>query len=197
MSPYTIIEDCSPYYIRFTWDKLPELINFIKAQPIDPAGKLERAAYLHHSFDNVTAQKIVDQLPMNQDFVFDMIRVSMFITPPGGKSTIHKDGPDNRMSINIPILVLDNKCTTSWFTDNSVDHLVQTNDGYSRVAVADGPITPIKQMVAQPNECILFNTDIYHLWDNQSDNTRIVLTLRDMDHGNVYFEDAKKKLFGY
>jgi hypothetical protein len=197
MSPYTVIEDCSPYYIRFTWDKLPELINFIKTQPIDPAGKLERAAYTHYSFDDATAQQIVNQLPMKQDFVFDMIRVSLFITPPGGKSTIHKDGLDNRMSINIPILILDNKCTTAWYTDESVSHLEQANDDYSRVVVAKGSVTPIKQMIAQSNECILFNTDIYHLWDNQSKNTRIVLTLRDMDHGNLHFEDAKKKLFGY
>lgn len=196
MSPYTIIEDCSPYYIRFTWDKLPKLINFIKAQPIDLTSRLDRTAYTHYNFDDTTAQHIVEQLPMNQDFVFDMIRVSLFITPPGGKSTIHKDGLDNRMSINIGISILDNKCTTSWFTDDSVGHLVQVNDDYSRVIVAEGPIAPIKQMVAQPNECILFNTDIYHLWDNRSDNTRIVLTLRDLDHGNIYFEDAKKKLFG-
>jgi hypothetical protein len=196
MSPYTIIEDCSPYYIRFTWNKLPDLVNFIKTQPIDPAGTLDRTAYVHYNFDDATARQIVNQLPMEQDFLFDITRVALFITLPGGKSTIHKDGPDNRMSINIPILVLDNKCTTSWYTDKSVGHLIQTDDGYSRVAVADGTITPIKQMTAQSNECILFNTDIYHLWDNQSDNTRIVLTLRDTDHGNVYFEDAKKKLFG-
>ena len=193
---YTIIEDCSPYYIRFTWNKLPELVNFIKSRPIDLTGRLERTAYTHYNFDDITARQIVKQLPMEQDFLFDITRVALFITPPGGKSTIHKDGVDNRMSINIGISILDNKCTTSWYTDESVSHLEKLNDEYSRVVTANGPITPVKQMTAQSNECILFNTDIYHLWDNQSDKTRIVLTLRDTDHGNLYFEDAKKKLFG-
>ena len=54
-------------------------------------------------------------------------------------------------------------------------------------------------MTAKPGECILFNTDIFHDWDNQlSNNYRVVLTLRIKQPltGKIYFEDAKKIIFG-
>jgi hypothetical protein len=56
--------------------------------------------------------------------------------------------------------------------------------------------TPIKSMVAQQNECILFNTEIYHDWDNSnSSNERVVLTLRSITPGSVYYDDVKQILF--
>ena len=52
-------------------------------------------------------------------------------------------------------------------------------------------------MTAVQGECILFNTEIFHDFDNsKSKNERMVLTLRDVEPGNVYFEDVKKRLFG-
>jgi len=52
-------------------------------------------------------------------------------------------------------------------------------------------------MTAKPNECILFNTDIWHDFDNsQSTNRRMVLTLRVNNPSTFYFDDAKKALFG-
>jgi hypothetical protein len=58
-------------------------------------------------------------------------------------------------------------------------------------------VIPLKSMVAIQGECILFNTDIYHDWDNtQSNNERIVLTLRLENPGLMYFDDVKKILFG-
>ena len=52
-------------------------------------------------------------------------------------------------------------------------------------------------MVAKPNEMILFNTDIFHSWDNtKSDKSRRILTLRAKNYSTFYFDDAKKILFG-
>jgi hypothetical protein len=53
---------------------------------------------------------------------------------------------------------------------------------------------PLKSMVAQSGECILFNTDMFHDWDNSSSkNERMVLTLRLKDYNkpNSSFEDAR------
>ena len=57
---------------------------------------------------------------------------------------------------------------------------------------------PVKQMTAKPNEVLLFNTDLWHNWDNSaSDKERVILTLRTKEPANFYFEDARKILFGY
>jgi len=121
----------------------------------------------------------------------------LFITDPGNKSAIHKDGAETRYSINIPISILDDDCLTAWFSDESLKDARQQNSEYSRIADIDNRPIPIKSMVVKSNECVLFNTDIYHSWDNEkSVNKRIILTLRDIDVANVYFDDVKKTLFG-
>ena len=54
----------------------------------------------------------------------------------------------------------------------------------------------LKRMTAVQGECILFNTDIYHDFDNsESLNRRTVLTLRHKNPGRWYFDDIKKVLF--
>jgi hypothetical protein len=58
-------------------------------------------------------------------------------------------------------------------------------------------IPKLKQMVARPNEMLLFNTDIYHSWENKSRHTREVLTMRIRSIPEIYFEDARKILFGF
>jgi hypothetical protein len=125
--------------------------------------------------------------------------VSFFYSPPNLYYRAHKDGLDHRFSINHTIKVLDNKCVTSWYSDD-------VGKGYTRDYVngesreLKGFVkenhTPIKSMVAQPNECILFNTEIFHDWDNRnSSNERVVLTLRSITPGSVYYDDVKQILF--
>ena len=51
-------------------------------------------------------------------------------------------------------------------------------------------------MTAQVGEAVLFNSDIFHDWDNSaSSNRRVVLTLRHTLPNKVSFDDAKKILF--
>jgi hypothetical protein len=46
------------------------------------------------------------------------------------------------------------------------------------------------------NECMLFNVDQFHDWDNRlSPNRRIVLTLRPVPDGELTFNEAAKILF--
>jgi hypothetical protein len=127
----------------------------------------------------------------------------MFITKGGRYYRAHKDGIDNRISLNYTVEILDDKCVTNWYND---DDLAEYNmeglawDNASREAKGFDKTKhiPIKSMIARPNECILFNTDIWHDFDNSSStNRRLVLTLRVNNYGTFYFDDARKVLFGF
>ena len=196
---YTIIEDCSPYFIRFKWDGLPELIEFIKAQPREGGTSRLFTEYTHYNFDFVTAANILDKLPMRNDFDFMLDRVGLFIANPNQKVVVHKDGPDHRFSINMLIELYDTCCSTHWWTEDQFSEHEKWSNDYTRqikrrnISLPD----PAKSMTATMNECILFNTDFWHAWDNEkSTNQRILLTLRVNNPGKMYFDDAKKILFG-
>lgn len=193
---YTIIEDCSPYYIRFTWPGLREFVNYVASLPIDLSTGMERSAYIHYRFEIETAKSIISKLPMKDKLNFNHEQVSIFSTFPEKQSVIHKDGSNNRYSINVPTMILDNKCYTSWYPDEAMDNFEKLEDDYSRIVKHPKNLKPLKTTVLQPNECILFNTDIYHGWDNRkSFNKRNMLMIRDIDPGNIYFDDVKKILF--
>ena len=195
---YTIIEDCSPYYIRFTWEGISNLIKTVSEHPIDLSNGLERSGYVHYNYGPEMSNYIVSNLPMKDIVDIDKERVAIFVTPPGGKSVIHKDGKAARYSINLPIIINDDKCITRWYNDELLDTFEKENDDYSRVIVVNSDLPePSKAITVKSNECILFNTDIYHSWDNgDSSRERRILTLRDSDIENVYFTDIKKILFG-
>jgi hypothetical protein len=197
---YTIIEDCSPYYIRFTHDKIDEIIN--RCNSI--ANELELTKDMtHYKIESTIANDILSFVPMAQQFDILKTRVSLFITKPGYCYDVHKDGIDHRFSLNYTIRVLDNKCVTSWYSDEELkDYPIETmiNQTPSRhiFGVDKEKHIPSKTVTFGPNECILFNSDLFHNWDNsQSDHERIVLTLRLEKPRHVYFEDARKIMFGF
>jgi hypothetical protein len=204
---YQIVEDCSPYYIRFTWDSLSELIEFVKNQPLDPSlSKVYDKCYTHWNYDSEVSNKILNKLPMNNSMRLNKNRVSVFETPPGQGCGIHKDSSDHRMSINIPIQISDSDCITNWYDDSLFENHALIGDAkfqqYSRNVFTNYKLMDkfptLKTMIALPNEAILFNTEIYHSWSNiNSKNHRKILTLRSVDPGNMYFEDARKILFNY
>lgn len=207
---YTIIEDCSPFYIRFTFEGLDKLIDFFKGFQYPEKNDL---GFRHIVLNPDTkALEVLDLVPMSKQMPFMTKRVSMFMTEPGMYYGAHKDGPNHRFSINFTVMVLDDKCVTSWYSDEDLKDYEITrtylpslgidsprpNNSREIVGWDRSKHTPIKSMIAKPNEAILFNTDIFHDWDNrQSTNRRAVLTLRHADPGQVYFEDARKILFGY
>jgi hypothetical protein len=198
---YTIIEDCNPYYIRFTFDGLNKIIDFTKNQTPDQSTSY--TGYTHDTLDISAAKSIISMLPMSPLVNFKQHRVAIFTTPPGGGCGIHKDGSNNKTSFNIPIEISDNKCITNWYEDKEFVKFPLAGDiSYTRNVHPDyntmGNFTPIKSMSAQLNEMILFNTDIFHSWSNTtSSNIRKVLTLRVNDNANFHFNDAKKILFGF
>jgi len=199
MMPYSIIEDCSPYYIRFTFPDLSNVINFISMQSSDIERTKKHIGYTHEYFSIDIADKILALLPMSEQFDFQNTRTSIFHTPAKGGCGIHKDG-DHRISLNIPIVVLDDHCETCWYDDDTCSGAVEVGMPYARNISLNfydrSKFIPSKTMVAKSNEVILFNTTIYHSWHNiTSTNIRRILTLRATDAENIYFNDAKKLLF--
>ena len=176
--PYTVIEDCSPYYIRFTFLGLPEIIRYVKSQQIETSDY--KNTYNHNTFNPLVGRNILKMLPMHDQFVWQDTRVSVFSTFPNCVSGIHKDGQHNRVSFNIPITVLDDKCNTYWYDDDSIKDFTVGGEPYTRRVMCNDytadQLLPLKQMTATPNEMILFNTDIFHRWI--IDRANAVLTIR-------------------
>lgn len=197
MTNYTIIEDCSPYYIRFTHNGIDNIIDACKKIADDTT---YTKPFTHHRFDKDIGENIIKLLPMSNKVKFIKERVSLFVTQPGYYYRAHKDGLDHRCSINYTVKILDNQCVTSWYSDEDlqgyeIDNLPKK---VSREAIGfdKSKHVPLKSMTAIQNECILFNTDIYHDFDNsKSQNERIVLTLRLENPGDMYFDDVRKILF--
>jgi len=195
---FTIIEDCSPYYIRFTHDNIEQIIDICQGemQSLQSVSK-----FTHHILNRSVSEQILNLAPMTTLLDLRLDRVSLFVTPPGYYYRAHKDGLENRMSINYTVQILDDKCVTSWYSDEDLASYTTAGlDGKIASRECEGFVkqrhTPLKSMTAIPGECILFNTDIFHDFDNSlSSNTRAVLTLRSVTPGKIYFEDAKRILF--
>lgn len=196
---YTIIEDCSPYYIRFTYDNISEIINLVSAIELP-----DTSHFLHHKLPLHTAAQVLSLLPFNDTFDFIQHRVSLFATPAGYTHFPHKDGLTTRVSINFGIRILDDKCVTNWYSDADInDNFTPTNNLPYNRALVPCPVfnknkqVPIKSMTAVQGECVLLNTDLYHDFDNsQSVNSRVILTLRLCNHHHhLFFNDVKSILF--
>jgi hypothetical protein len=159
-------------------------------------------------FNLPLAHSILDSTPLSKDLSLRKDRVSYFVSGPGFYYRAHKDGwPGDRYSLNYTLSVKDEKCVTNWYNDEDLENYPIQNYGVaggnvknSRECVGFDKLkhTPIKSMIAKQGECILFNTDIFHDFDNrESENYRVILTLRNDPPDSFYFEDARKVLFGY
>lgn len=198
---YTIIEDCSPYYIRFKFNGMDKIIDICRTE----LAKVERNRNFQATdLSESACSLILNLLPMAQNVNLMKRRVSFFITQAGWKHFAHKDGYDHRISINIPIKILDDACVTKWYSDAELsEHQLEIMEPKVNKAMRNLPScntdlhTPLKSVVLQPDECVLFNTDIWHDFDNRlSKHERVVLTLRAINPGQIYFDDAKRMIFG-
>jgi hypothetical protein len=201
MNKFTIIEDCSPYYIRFTHDRIENLIEYCKTCIPILENQKWRDGFLFHKLLPTQATTILMETPISNLIPLRQEQIYFFISKPGLYYRAHKDALNQRFSINYTIQIADEKCVTSWYSDDDLKHYpIDYLGGTSRECKGFNPKnhTPLKSMIAKPGECILFNTDLFHDWDNsQSDNYRIILTLRIKQPyvGQTYFEDAKKIIF--
>lgn len=193
----TILEDCSPYYIRFTHEGIEDVLNFVRNRI--PETK-NFSNFKHYRLLPYDSKELCSKLPFKEQLNLMIHRMSLFISKPGLYYRAHKDGLNHRFSINYTIKIMDDKCVTSWYSDEDlknykIDNL-STNSSRECIGFNKRNHIPIKTMIAKQGECILFNTEIFHDWDNtQSENERIVLTLRVNNPDKIYFDDAKKILF--
>lgn len=196
---HEVIEDSSPYYIRFTHPGIKDLLDYCH-QHIPDLSDIK--VFQHYIFPWEQSQKILSLVPAAKVIPFQQDRVSLFITAPGYAYTAHKDGANHRFSLNYTIRVLDNKCKTSWYSDDDLKEykIDDVYNSWSREIEGfdNSKHTPIKTMIAKPYEGVLVNTDMWHDWDNSnSNNYRIVLTLRHKYPADNYFNDVRRTLFGY
>ena len=194
---YTIIEDTSPYYMRCSHPGQEEIIRLCQAE-LARVGPVKR--FTHHKLDPDLARQIINLVPISPVANFMQSRVSLFITPPGWYYRAHKDGADHRCSVNYTVEVLDDLCSTRWYSDEELRNyplIGLADENKSREAQGFNPRlhTAAAQMTAQANECILFNTDIFHDFNNRaSPNQRAVLTLRLKNPGDKTFELVKQMI---
>ena len=197
---YSIIEDCSPYYIRYTHDGIQDILDYCNV--LTPDIKTLAKDFTHYRLQPIESKKMLELVPSDSLPPLASDRVSLFISKPRMEYRAHKDGLVDHISINYTSRILDNKCITSWYSDADLSiYKIDTKHYGSRECVGfdKSKHTPVKSMIAQPNEAILFNTEIFHNWDNSlSNNERVVLTLRPTlsVRREIYFDTMKKIMFG-
>ena len=202
---YEIIEDESPYYIKFKFDGLDDMVKFVQNTTPTfstnvPKKQIENPDYYHQTFNLNLATQIIDMLPLSKQIEFNKAWLAIFKTPPNGGAGIHKDGQSIRTSINIPISILDEECTTSWYSDDMFDERNSIGAPYTRNIEPDvnnlNQYKPVKTMIAKVGEAILFNVDRWHAWHNKSKiHYRSMMIMRAVDVINIYFEDIKKIIY--
>lgn len=199
MSKLELIEDCSPYFIRF---HDPNIDKIFAICDNEMENKTWNEDFTHSKFSTINSVKISETCVLFKLFEINLDRISMFVSKPGLYFRAHKDGIDHHFSLNYTYKILDDRCLTSWYSDKELARyplLKISGIKQSRECLRFDPKnhTPLKTMIAKPNELILFNTEIFHAWDNsRSENIRMILTLRLKDYSkeNTMFEDAKKVL---
>ena len=201
-----IIEDCSPYFIRYRHTGSNKVIDLCKQFKKDQVDGKYNLKFIHHRLPVEDGREVLKNVYLADQFNFMETRVSLFVTKPKFYYRPHKDGLTLKFGINYMVDVKDNKCVTSWYTDEQfagrpIDNLSGKTKSreiadYNR-AQEWNKILPVKSMVAKQDDVILFNVDLFHDVNNwNSTNERTILTLRTLDDRMDFF-DARKMLFGY
>jgi hypothetical protein len=202
-----IIKDCSPYYITFTHDGFDHVVDFLR-DVYDNGNAIDYEPPILSNIRKViptykTEYKFLDEtkfehiLELNPDLKkvnLNPGRQLYMHTKPGVVHPIHLDGPTkqpHRYSINYPVRIQDDRCVTTWYADKNLDRYLN-----SRIYHPTGPLEILQQVVLRQDEAVLINGEIHHDWDNsKSENDRIVITFRDQNSEDVYYDDVKKVLF--
>jgi hypothetical protein len=194
---YKIIENESPYFIRFTHSNIENIVK--ECKEILKNNRYTQG-FTHHRLNPFDSARILNMVPMTRSLNFIKNRVSLFVTQPGYYYRAHKDGLNCRISLNYTVSILDNECVTSWYSDEDLKiypiDTLSNNSSREAHGFDKSKHSPLKTKTFTEGECILFNTDIFHDFDNSSSNNyRAVLTLRLENQENFYFDDVKKILF--
>jgi hypothetical protein len=209
---FKIIKDCSPYYITFTYTGLDNYIKLL--QDIANNSKFVisnnksvtaiQEIYLDYQTEEFYVKNdkdltlLIDNNPCSEFLHLD--RSAAFLTThPKVKSPIHLDidaeinKPVN-FRVNYPVFIKDDKCVTRWY--DSVNAVLHKKVNYILDESIEKPKC-LEELHFSQDYAILFNTTIYHEWDNtSSSNTRTIIGMRANKYSSMTFNDAKKTLFG-
>jgi hypothetical protein len=200
---YQILEDCSPYFIRFTHEGIEDVVSFCKN--VKPDSSLITKDFYPHKLTLEQCKELYTLIPMSTQIEFQS-QSSLYISKPGYYYRPHKDGRFNRFALNYTVQVLDETSTVNWYSDEELkdykidSYMEQAGIGRECVDVSKEKHKPLMSTTIRPNQCMMINTDLFHSVDNtKSPNERVILTLRtSMKYKeNMYFEDARKILFNY
>jgi hypothetical protein len=204
---FEIIEDCSPYFIRYKHTGSDEVIAMCKEKKSSYVDLLPRKLkFINYRLPELVGTEILNNVYGANELSLNTKRVSLFVTQPQHYYRPHRDGLAVPMGINYNVDIADDKCVTSWYDTNAfigrpIDNLPSNSSreiaDYNRRLEKD-TIRPVKSMTAEQGEVILFNTDLFHEVDNtNSPNERTILTLRSTLFEKLNFLQARKVLFGY
>ena len=196
---FKIIEDCSPYYVRFTYEGIEKTIDLCKNSFKLDINELSK----NFTFKTLDFKQSINiknlSMPIQKLPQVDLNRFTYFVSEPGFYCPAHTDGPNHTWGINYSIQILDELCVTSWYDSKDLTQYDLVN-GYSKLCkdFQKHKHTPLKTTTFKPNECVLINTGIFHDWDNsKSTNWRVVLTIRGLDvvYEKFNYTDVKNLLF--
>ena len=215
---YKIIENRSPYFVKFYIDNIEEIKKFVNEclQNLNTDNSIEKRnvpSYQHLNLKINDAQKVIDMFPLSKSFKFEKERVAVFVTPPYGGGGIHKDGPEtdltkrvsygpHNISFNIPIEIWDNACKTKWFDDEMFDKWenLTSHTKYSRNVFLDftktDQFSPAAETIMSDDCVMLINTEKWHTFYNNGPNIRKILTIRlaKSERQNYDFSSVAKKI---
>jgi len=204
---YSIIEDCSPYYVRFTHNDISKFINLAldilhQQDWSDPIFHNKDLKFSNLKLSDELKHVLLSETPVTKKIpsLYDR-PVGYFYSSPGCHYPVHKDGAKSGFNINYTLIISDDKCITNWYSEDDLKTYSMDQEKLKKYPTREiknfdqTKHIPLKSMIAKPGECILFNTEIWHNWDNsQSSNKRVILTLKSFTDGKT-FEDIKKMLF--
>jgi len=205
MTTFRIIEDCSPFFVKFTYDGFEEdfkllqdnfdknnIINWQDQTKVNKNIKKHVFSYNATKDDPELCQFLAENNKCAK--LFNLVTRGYHMTGPGGGGIAHLDR--NRLGVIAGAKIFyvvempDDKCITSWFNN---DNLVL--DGRF-VIDATAPLpAPVVSTTMRSTEAVLFNTGIFHDWWNHSDKDRTVLNFYEQDPV-LTFDEMKSKLFG-
>ena len=204
-----IIDNQSPYYIRFSVPELNIILPWLQQNMSNPAvcrdyPFTERAQREHHR-KQIDIKEIWSHIP-GKDIIPWSSTGTVFVTLPGGGSPLHRDkNPrgiewDDHMGLNFPITVQDRCCHTHWVDDTVLKSY--PNIEYSNIHTVrhyverKGQVPTARSVSLGPNEIMLVNTAIWHSWHNDSPHTRIIMSLRVKENKKHWtFQQAREALF--
>ena len=190
-----IIEDASPYFIKFKHSGYDNIVS----ECLKFKSAFDKKGFTHYRLPIANAEKILPWVPKYQELDLQLSRFSLFISPPGFYYSAHKDSLQNNVGLNFAVQIENEICETHWYDNTEFDeYYIDTRGGITRDVInfkRENHI-PKKTMIFKMGEAVIFNTDIYHDFDNStSDKTRVILTLRSNNPHLWKFEDYKKILF--